>query len=54
MTQLCEAEIAVLHDEATRATALLDEALAAFDSMGMAWHFDAAARLRSLLSSRAE
>ncbi|MEO8059301.1 MAG: AAA family ATPase [Burkholderiales bacterium] len=53
VTQLCDAEIAVLHDEAARAAALLDQAMDAFGGMGMAWHFDAAARLRSLLSSRA-
>ena len=53
VTQLCEAEIALLHDQPGRAAALLDAASAAFDSLGMAWHLGEAARLRSRLSSRA-
>ena len=53
VTQLCAAEIALLHDQPARADALLDAASAAFDAMAMAWHFDEAQRLRSRLSSRA-
>ena len=53
VTQLCAAEIALLHDQPARADALLDAASAAFDTMAMAWHLDQAARLRSRLSSRA-
>ena len=53
VTQLCAAEIALLHDQPARADALLDAASAGFDAMAMAWHLGEAARLRSRLSSRA-
>lgn len=53
VTQLCAAEIALLHDQPARADVLLDAASAAFDAMAMGWHLNEAARLRSRLSSRA-
>ena len=49
VTQVCEAEIALLHEQPARAAALLDEAMAAFDAMGMAWHLHEAKRLRGFL-----
>lgn len=53
VTQLCDAEIALLHDQPARADALLDAASTAFDALAMGWHLGEAARLRSHLSSRA-
>ena len=53
VTQLCAAEIALLHEQPARADALLDAASAGFVAMAMPWHLDEAARLRSRLSSRA-
>ena len=53
VTRLCEAQIAVLHEEPSRAVALLDAAMPAFEAMAMDWHLAEAARLRRLISSRA-
>jgi hypothetical protein len=53
VTQLCEAEIALRQEQWQRATALLDEATAAFESMLMTWHLAEAARLRAQASPRA-
>ena len=44
-TKLCEAEIAGARGERSRALALLDEALPAFETMRMAWHAETARRL---------
>lgn len=53
VTQLCEAEIALMHGQHPRATALLDEAAAAFEAMLMHWHLAEAARLRAQANPRA-
>ena len=53
VTQLCAAEIALLHDQPAHADASLDAASAAFDALAMGWHLGEVARLRSRLSSRA-
>jgi class 3 adenylate cyclase/tetratricopeptide (TPR) repeat protein len=45
VTQLCAAGIALAFDDRARALSLLDPAMAAFEHMGMVWHFAAAERL---------
>ncbi len=53
VTRLCEAGIAFAREDRPRTVALLDEAMPAFESMRMAWHFGEAARLRARVSSQA-
>lgn len=45
VTQLCDAELELTLDDRARARRLLDEAMPAFEEMGMRWHFDEALRL---------
>ena len=53
VTRLCEAGIAWAHQDGPRVAVLLDQAMPAFEAMGMSWHLGEAARLRSLASSQA-
>jgi class 3 adenylate cyclase/tetratricopeptide (TPR) repeat protein len=53
VTRWCEAGIALRREQWSRSAALLDEAMPAFESMGMAWHLSEAARLRRAVSSSA-
>jgi hypothetical protein len=53
VTRWCEAGIALKREQWSRSAALLDEAMPAFESMGMAWHLNEAARLRRAVSSSA-
>ncbi|MDM0108650.1 AAA family ATPase [Variovorax sp. J22R24] len=52
VTQLCTAEIAWLH-RGERCNALLVEAMAAFEHMGMAWHLAEARRLQASIEADA-
>jgi len=49
VTQLCAAELALARDARAEAGALLEQASAAFDRMGMDWHLGEAARMRRQL-----
>jgi class 3 adenylate cyclase/tetratricopeptide (TPR) repeat protein len=53
VTRWCEAAIAQSRGQWSRSAALLDQAMPAFESMGMVWHFSAATQLRQAASSRA-
>ena len=48
VTRLCAAQIALAQGRVKQATALIDEASAAFDAMLMTWHLEEATRLRAL------
>ncbi|MEJ8845659.1 ATP-binding protein [Variovorax rhizosphaerae] len=50
VTQLCAAEIAWQH-RGERESALLDQAIAGFERMGMRWHLKEALRLRSAMEA---
>lgn len=49
VTQLCAAELALARGARQEAAALLDQASAAFERMGMAWHLEEAVQLRGKL-----
>lgn len=49
VTQLCDAEIRLARGQRAQAATLLDRAGSAFEAMAMAWHLEAAHRLRRAL-----